>query len=218
MFYELRMYHTAPGRLDDLVERIGRVLPPFFDRHGFPPRLGQWTVSAGPAIPMLAWLLCWPGGFDQRTRSFAALGADPEWQAIRQETNGAGEMVRQYDLRFLTPSPAWKRSASSDTLPLQPVESEVFELRVRGIRDPSYVLPPLPHRRRRDNSGRLRKPDWTINTWDFGPARVAELRRKAQRSWLLRGFTGRTVEHGREYPWPLRMHSAGAHALWSPQP
>lgn len=133
MLYELRMYHTAPGRLDDLVERIGRVLPPFFDRHGFPPRLGQWTVSAGPAMPMLAWLLCWPGGFDQRTRSCAALGTDPEGQAIRQETNGAGEMVRQYDLRFLTPSPAWKRSASSDTLPLQPVESEVFELRVHGI-------------------------------------------------------------------------------------
>lgn len=134
MLYELRMYHAAPGRLDDLVERIGRVLPPFFDRHGFAPRLGQWTVSAGPVMPMLAWLLCWPGGFDQRTRSFAALGTDPEWQAIRQETNGAGEMVRQYDLRFLTPSPAWKRpAAGGDSLPLRPVEAEVFELRVHAV-------------------------------------------------------------------------------------
>jgi len=46
MFYELRMYHAVPGRLAELVERIGKILPPFFERHGLwrPPRR---TRSAG---------------------------------------------------------------------------------------------------------------------------------------------------------------------------
>jgi hypothetical protein len=133
MFYELRMYHAVPGRLDELVERIGKVLPPFFERHGFPPRLGQWTVSAGPSMPMLVWLLCWPEGFGQRSASFAGLGADPEWQAIRQETNGPGEMVRKYDLRILTPALAWVRPAATDGLPPEPVRAELFELRVYDV-------------------------------------------------------------------------------------
>ncbi|EIM26930.1 hypothetical protein MicloDRAFT_00034830 [Microvirga lotononidis] len=133
MFYELRMYHAVPGRLEELVERIGQVLPPFFERHGFPPRLAQWTVSAGPSVPMFVWLLRWPGGFEQRSRCFAGLGADQEWQAIRQRTNGTSEMVQRYDLRFLTASTAWNPSEADDTAP-QPVEADLFELRIHAVR------------------------------------------------------------------------------------
>ena len=106
MFYELRIYHPAPGRLGDLVERIGSVMPPFFERHGFSPRLGQWTSIAGAPAPVCAWLLRWPY-LAQRAAAFAGLGADPQWNALRAQTNGPDEMVRRYDLRFLTPAQAW---------------------------------------------------------------------------------------------------------------
>src|SRR5690242_1727607 len=122
MLHELRLYHAMPGRLGELAERIGHVLPPFFARHGFPPRLGQWTLSAGPATPMLAWMLAWPGGLDQRNACFAALGADAEWNAIRIRTNGSGEMVRRYDLRFLTPSPVARDEEPAASGPPVPVE------------------------------------------------------------------------------------------------
>jgi hypothetical protein len=105
MFYELRIYHPMPGRLEDLVERIGAVMPPFFERHGFAPRLGQWTGVAGSPAPVFAWLLRWPS-LEARMAAFAALGADEEWNAVRLRTNGPGEMVRRYDLRLLSPSGA----------------------------------------------------------------------------------------------------------------
>lgn len=108
MFHELRIYHPAPGRLPDLVERIGTVMPPFFERHGFAPRLGQWTGVAGAPMPVFAWLLQWPD-LERRAKAFAALGADEEWNAIRLRTNGAGEMVRRYDLRFLS---RWRAGAA----------------------------------------------------------------------------------------------------------
>jgi hypothetical protein len=105
MLHELRIYHPMPGRLDDLVERIGAVMPPFFERHGFAPRLGQWTSIAGSSAPVFAWLLRWPS-LEARMAAFAALGADGEWNALRLRTNGPGEMVRRYDLRLLSPSRA----------------------------------------------------------------------------------------------------------------
>ncbi|NDH53312.1 MAG: hypothetical protein EBY24_15265 [Betaproteobacteria bacterium] len=105
MLYELRIYHPMPGRLDDLVERIGAVMPPFFERHGFAPRLGQWVGVAGSPTPVFAWLLRWPS-LERRMAAFAALGADEEWNAVRVRTNGPGEMVRRYNLRLLSPSPA----------------------------------------------------------------------------------------------------------------
>lgn len=105
MLCELRIYHPMPGRLADLVERIGAVMPPFFERHGFAPRLGQWTGVAGSPSPVFAWMLRWPS-LEARMAAFAALGADAEWNALRVRTNGPGEMVRRYDLRLLSPSRA----------------------------------------------------------------------------------------------------------------
>lgn len=128
MFHELRIYHPAPGRLPDLVERIGAVMPPFFERHGFAPRLGQWTGVAGAPTPVFAWLLRWPD-LERRAAAFAALGADKEWNAIRLQTNGAGEMVRRYDLRFLSSSRAGNAAA------IQPAAARcgLYEVRVLPI-------------------------------------------------------------------------------------
>jgi len=127
MLYELRMYHPAPGRLEDLVERIGSVMAPYFERHDFPPRLGMWTAVAGTPIPLFAWLLKWRD-FAHRAAAFASLSVDQEWNAVRIKTNGDSEMVRRYDLRFLTPSEAW--------LPLAPVSTSscrLVELRVQAV-------------------------------------------------------------------------------------
>lgn len=128
MLYELRIYHPMPGRLGDLVERIGAVMPPFFERNGFAPRLGQWTSVAGSPTPVFAWLLRWPS-LESRMAAFAALGADGEWNALRLRTNGPGEMVRHYDLRLLSPS----RPAASPRTPLQGPACGLYELRTLPV-------------------------------------------------------------------------------------
>ena len=130
MFHELRMYTPFPGRLDDLVTRIGSDMMPFFERHGFPARLGQWTAVAGETMPVFVWLLQWHD-LAQRTTAFAALGADAEWQAQRTRTNGPGEMVRRYDIRFLAPAKAWLKQTSAQHLP--GVLCGLVELRVHSI-------------------------------------------------------------------------------------
>ncbi len=129
MFHELRIYTPAAGRLDDLVTRIGSDMVPFFERHRFSPRLGQWVAVAGRATPAFVWLLQW-SSMEERAQAFAGLGADPEWQAVRARTNGPGEMVTRYDLRFLAAADAWLR---------QPAERrtggphELVEIRVHPI-------------------------------------------------------------------------------------
>lgn len=116
MFHELRIYIPSPGRLDDLVARIGSDMTPFFERHGFPPRLGQWTAAAGEMTTVFVWLLQWQD-LAHRAAAFAGLGADAEWNALRIRTNGAGEMVRRYDIRFLMPAKAWLKQSSAQHQP-----------------------------------------------------------------------------------------------------
>ncbi|MET0744450.1 MAG: hypothetical protein ABWY78_13860, partial [Microvirga sp.] len=60
-------------------------------------------------------------------------GADPEWNAIRIATNGPGEMVRRYDLRFLTPSPIIRDDAPDPAAAPAPVDAHLFELRVHDV-------------------------------------------------------------------------------------
>lgn len=128
MLCELRIYHPMPGRLGDLVERIGAVMPPFFKRHGFAPRLGQWTGVAGSPTPVFAWLLRWPS-LEARMAAFAALGADVEWNALRLRTNGPGDMVRRYDLRLLSASGL----AASAGTPLRGPACGLYELRTLPV-------------------------------------------------------------------------------------
>ncbi|MCC7327164.1 MAG: NIPSNAP family protein [Burkholderiales bacterium] len=130
MFYELRIYTPAAGRLDDLVKRVGSDMVPFFERHGFAPRLGQWTAVAGETMAAFVWLLRWPS-MDQRAAAFADLGADAEWQALRVRTNGAGEMVKRYDLRFLAPAKAWLGAHQERQPPAS--HCPLVELRVHPI-------------------------------------------------------------------------------------
>ena len=127
MLFEMRIYEAAPGRLPDLVERIGSAMPPFFDRHGFGERLGQWVVTTG-ADPRFAWLVAWPS-FESRAAAFAGLGGDSDWNKLRIATNGPGEMVRRYDLRFLS-SAAAGREASIE---IQRSQKTLYEWRVHGV-------------------------------------------------------------------------------------
>jgi NIPSNAP protein len=116
MFHELRLYTPSPGRLDDLVARIGFDMVPYFERHGFSRRLGQWTAVAGETTPVFVWLLQWQD-MAERASAFAGLGADADWNALRTRTNGPGEMVKRYDIRFLAPAKAWLKQTSAEREP-----------------------------------------------------------------------------------------------------
>ena len=62
MIYELRVYHTVPGRLPALVKRFDTITCGLFEKHGIK-QVGFWTVVIGNRAP--TWSTCcnsnhWP--------------------------------------------------------------------------------------------------------------------------------------------------------------
>jgi hypothetical protein len=105
MLYELRMYHAAPGRLDDVANRMRDQVPAVFAKHGFPTPMAQWRATAGSKLPMYVWMLAWPDSA-VRARTYAALYGDAEWNQIRAQTNGPRETVLAYDISLMHDTPA----------------------------------------------------------------------------------------------------------------
>jgi hypothetical protein len=46
MIYELRVYHSVPGRLPALIKRFETVTVRLFEKHGIR-QMGFWTVAVG---------------------------------------------------------------------------------------------------------------------------------------------------------------------------
>lgn len=105
MFYELRLYKSAPGRLHEIDARMGSVYPPLFRRAGFHTPLGQWNCTSGAMMPLYVWLVRWDS-HEHRQATFDALYKDPDWARLRAETNGPSEMVLGFNLYLLEGTPA----------------------------------------------------------------------------------------------------------------
>ncbi len=92
MYFELRMYQSAQGRLGDIVSRMQNLLPQMLRKHQFPWPVGQWVCVAGPNMPLYIWMLQWED-LDHRSNCFGGLYSDPEWDKIRISTNGIRDTV-----------------------------------------------------------------------------------------------------------------------------
>lgn len=97
--YELRIYHTHPGKLDDLHERFRNHTLRLFARHGIE-SLGYWVPVQNGADPRLFFLLRYPSRA-AREASWQAFLADPEWQAAYAESHKNGELVSRVENFFL---------------------------------------------------------------------------------------------------------------------
>ena len=102
MFFELRVYHCAPGRLPALLKRLADGGVALFKRHGIRP-LGFWTVDIGQSSSDLIYLLEWES-FAERERKYAAFLADPDWLALQAESEKDGPIVASITNSILTPT------------------------------------------------------------------------------------------------------------------
>lgn len=100
-FCELRLYQVAPGRMDDMVDRLRGPLQILFARHGIRP-VASWHTVSGPDHPVFIYLMNW-ASLDERSRAWGGFYADPEWQEARERTNRGSELVERYALNFLRP-------------------------------------------------------------------------------------------------------------------
>jgi len=102
MLYELRIYDAIPGRLPALHARFENHTLGFFAKHGIRV-IGFWTTLVGPASNELTYLLAFESLADRETR-WNAFTTDPDWLAIKRETEKDGPLSSNIRNQFLTPT------------------------------------------------------------------------------------------------------------------
>jgi hypothetical protein len=102
--YELRTYHLNPGKLEPILARFRTKERAIFVRCGMHP-VAYWTVLDGPALT--------PGGggtliyiVRHKSRaaadaSWAQFRADPEWVALKAETEKDGPFTSAQEHTFM---------------------------------------------------------------------------------------------------------------------
>jgi hypothetical protein len=99
--YELRVYHTYEGKLDDLLRRFREHTMQLFEKHGMK-NVAYWTPTDEPLKgKTLIYIIAHPSR-EAAAANWKAFGADPEWQSVRDKSEANGKIVEKVDSTFLT--------------------------------------------------------------------------------------------------------------------
>jgi len=99
--YELRVYTTYEGKLDDLLKRFRDHTMKLFERHGIK-NVAYWTPTDAPlAGKTLTYILKHPTR-DAATANWKAFQEDPEWVQVRTKSEENGKIVEKVESTFLT--------------------------------------------------------------------------------------------------------------------
>jgi len=101
--YELRMYTTYPGKLNDLLTRFRLHTLDFFARHGMR-GIAYWTVI--DPIGNEPSFICVLAHASRAAAavSWKAFEADPEWHKVRDASEARGQLVSNIQSLFLRPT------------------------------------------------------------------------------------------------------------------
>lgn len=101
MIHELRVYHTAPKKLGQVVQRFEKHTIAIFKRLGIRP-VGFWTVAIGEANDQLIYMIEWEN-LAERDQKLTAFFKDEEWQKVWAESDKDGPLVRYVSNQILQP-------------------------------------------------------------------------------------------------------------------
>ena len=96
--YELRIYSTATGKLNDLMKRFRDHTLKIFEKHGMT-NVGYWTPLDNPD-GKLYYILSYPNRA-ARDASWKAFSADTTWQRVAKESEVNGKIVTKVESVFL---------------------------------------------------------------------------------------------------------------------
>ena len=102
MIHELRIYHTAPGKLPELLNRFDTITLKIWERFGIR-QAGFWTVAIGQNNHDLYYLLEWDS-LAEREEKWTAFQNDPEWHEKRAGTEVNGPLVTTITNEILQPT------------------------------------------------------------------------------------------------------------------
>jgi hypothetical protein len=104
--YEMRTYYAAPGKLEALHSRFRNHTIEIFKKHGmgvvaFWVPVDQTTGAATGNT--LVYILSY-ASLDARKQAWDEFGKDPEWVAVKAESEKDGKLVDKVDSVFLAPT------------------------------------------------------------------------------------------------------------------
>jgi hypothetical protein len=98
--YELRIYHLNEGKLPLIEERFRTKERALFERHDMH-GVAYWTPTDEPLAGRTWVYILRHKSRADADANWAKFKADPDWVALKAETEKDGPFVKQYDITFL---------------------------------------------------------------------------------------------------------------------
>jgi NIPSNAP len=98
--YELRVYHTAEGKLNDLLARFRDHTVAIFTKHGLK-SVAYWVPIEEPLKGRtLIYILEHPSR-EAATANWKSFQADPEWVKVKAASEVNGQLVEKIDSTYM---------------------------------------------------------------------------------------------------------------------
>ena len=101
--FELRVYHTLPGRLPALESRFRDHTIQIFNRHQMT-SIGYWIPQDAPQKENTLIYILAHQSRESAKKNWAEFGADPEWQKVAKASEADGKIVEKVDSTFMNPT------------------------------------------------------------------------------------------------------------------
>jgi hypothetical protein len=98
--YELRIYHLNDGKQPLILNRFRTKETQLFQKHGMHP-IAYWTPTDDPLAGRTLVYIVRHKSRDAATESWKAFRADPEWIALKAESEKDGVFVQKSESTFL---------------------------------------------------------------------------------------------------------------------
>lgn len=101
--FELRVYHTLPGRLTQLEWNFRDHNVAYLKKHGIE-SVGYWTPQDSPAAANTLFFIVAHDSREAAEQHWNEFRSDPEWKKLTPASLASGEIVEKIDSTFLTPT------------------------------------------------------------------------------------------------------------------
>jgi hypothetical protein len=101
--FELRTYTAPDGKLPELNARFRNHTTRIFERHGMK-NVGYWVPQDAPTKENTLIYIISHESRDAAKKSWAAFGADPEWQKVAKESQVNGKIVAGITSVYMDPT------------------------------------------------------------------------------------------------------------------
>ena len=98
--FEIRTYHTFPGRLDALHKRFREHTRRIFEKHGMT-NIGYWVPQDSPAHENTLVYIVSHASREQAKANWAAFVADPEWKKVAEDSQKDGKIIDRIESVFM---------------------------------------------------------------------------------------------------------------------